>query len=187
MLFTLLKLFWFICLCCLTYLHTPWCPRAGQSPRGTCQSSALCVGKNLTCTWCRSLCWSRTRSSLSCTLEEKKGRKRRVVRVWATLSSGVDRKLRGLGKGVLERIILSLPQKKPSMPCESFLSRAQVYFRELVLPDSFFSFIFLFLFREGESTVWKRNSGDGEKLCHADPFQQLHQSGNRHTRSHVFN
>lgn len=58
-------------MCYFTYLHTPWCPPAGQSPRGTYQSSALCVGKNLTCTWCRSLCWSRTRSYLSCTLEEE--------------------------------------------------------------------------------------------------------------------
>lgn len=71
------------CICCCTYLHTPWCHPAGQSLQGTYQSNALCVGKSPTCTWCRSLCWNRTHSSLSCTLEGGGERRRKTHQGWS--------------------------------------------------------------------------------------------------------
>lgn len=176
-------------LCCFTYLHTPWCPPAGQSPRGTYQSSALCVGKNQTCTWCRSLCWSRTHSSLSCTLEEEgekeeshQGLSNPLIWSWS--------RAKGFGEGGSWKDYTVSPTKKTRRcPVNHFLSGAQVYFRKLVLPDRDFSFIFLFLFRVSESTVWKHNSRDGEELYHADLKLRRHPTVwiQTHTSSHVFN
>lgn len=119
-------------------------------------------------------------------------RKERLVRVREkTLSSGADWKLRGLGKGLLERIILSHPKEKKNIsdaPVKYFSPRLKCISESLFcLTD--FSFIFLFLFRVRKSTVRKHNSGDGEKLCQADLFQQntpTLKSLDTNTRAHMF-
>ena len=146
----------FVYLYISTYLHTPWCLPAGQSPRGTYQSSALCVGKIPTCTWCRNLCWSRTRNSLSCTLEEEteenhKGLRNPLIWSWLRAKEFGER-------GVLGGIIVSLPQKRPTMTCESSLRGAQVYFRKICFAwHHDFILIFQFLFNVSKSKGSKLN------------------------------
>lgn len=155
-----------------TYLHTPWYLPAGQSPRGTYQSSALCVGKNPICTWCRSLYWSRTRSSLSCTLE---GEAKKEGESSASLSSGADRELRGFGERgrPWRNYTVSHKKKKKSiMLCDSFLYGALVYIIGLVFPDINVFSPSCSCCAVSEQTVWKRSSRAGEELCHADLFQQ---------------
>lgn len=152
------------CLCCCKYLHTPWCPPAGQSPRGTCQSSALCVGKNLTCTWCRSLCWSRSHSSLSCTLEEERkteethqGRSNPLIWSWL--------KAQGFGEGgSWKDYTVSPAEKVGDALVNHFYLRLNCISKSLFCSTDF-SFIFLVLFRVSKSTVWRHNSRDCEKLC----------------------
>lgn len=137
------------CICCCTYLHTPWCHPAGQSLQGTYQSNALCVGKSPTCTWCRSLCWNRTHSSLSCTLEGGGGEKKKdssglewLCHLELIESWGV------WGKVVLERITVHRLTHNKSQRCPSDCA-----------------LLFLLLFRVGNSTVFKLSSSSSNKTA----------------------
>lgn len=106
----------FFCICNCTYLHTPWFRPAGQSLQGTYQSNVLCVGKSLTCTWCRSLCWNRTHSSLSCTLEEREEEesliRAGVTLIWSWLKAEGFRE----GGSWKDYCTFSHPQQKSAMP-----------------------------------------------------------------------
>lgn len=161
-----------------------------QSPQGTYQSSALCVGKNPTCTWCRSLYWSRTRSSLSCTLEEEREKEdshqclsNRLIWSWS--------RAKGFGEsGILKGLHhLSRKKKKKKKPWQCPVNHFsqgvfQVYFRKLVLPFS----------TSCSCSEWgnqrcEHNSRDSKVLCHDDLFEQAAPTCNNldtNHRIHVF-
>lgn len=154
-------------MCCFTYLHTPWFPPVGQSPRGTYQSSALCVGKNLTCTWCRSLYWSRTRSCLSCTLEEEEEKEESHQGLSSPLIWSWSR-AKGFGEGgSWKDYTVSATKKAVDAPWVISLWGSSVFQKTCFAWQIFF--IFLFLFSESKWIVCKYNR-DGEDLRHADLF-----------------
>lgn len=175
-----------------TYLHTPWCPQAEWSLRGTCQSIALCGGKNLICTWCRSLCWNRIRSCLSCTLEKRRGKGRdssgseRNPLIWSWL------KAEGFGEGASWKDYTVSPARKQkkkkrqtAMPLWIIPLRASSAFQRVCFCLTGFPFIPLFLFGVRKSTAWKRNSRRGQEVTSSGRSRfQLRVSGGGKNTSH---
>lgn len=180
--------FFSTCLFRFTYLHTPWYLPAGQSPRGTYQSSALCVGKNPICTWCRSLYWSRTRSSLSCTLE---GEAKKEGESSASLSSGADRELRGFGERgrPWRNYTVSLTKKKKEKVDNSlwFISlRSSSLYHRTCFPWHQCVFTFVFLLRSERANSVKTQQQSRWGIMSRWPLS-TGWTDIQHMSAHVFN